>query len=121
MGSYLQGDESNCLVHLTAARLLWLEALDGWQQEDLMPSWSPSATAFVRRKRDGGKKCLVTQDGILRAEKQGKASLLGELCVAVSAERSAPSCPVLEARCLVGWVRNNSFSEAGCGEKTGLL
>lgn len=33
---------------------------------------------------------------------------------AVSAEKSAPSWPVLE----VGWVRNDSFSEVGCGEKT---
>lgn len=28
MGSYLQGGKSNFLVDLTAARLLWLEALD---------------------------------------------------------------------------------------------
>lgn len=63
----------------------------------------------------------MTQDGILRAEKWGKASLLRELCVAVSAEGSAPSCSVLEARCLVGWVTNDSFSEEGYREKTGLL
>lgn len=103
MGSYLQEDESNFFVDLTAARLLWHEALDGWQQENSMPSWSPSATAFVRReRRDGGKKCVMTWDDILREEKWDRASLLGELCVAASAEGSAPSCLVLEARCLVG-------------------
>lgn len=89
-GKLLAGRWSNFLVDLTMARLLWREALDGWQQEASMPSWPPSATAFVRgRKRDGGKKCLVTRDGVLRAEEWGKASLLGELCVAASAERSA--------------------------------
>lgn len=58
MGSYLQGGKSNFLVDLTAARLLWLEALDGWQQ-DSMPSWAPSTKAFVRGgKRNWGKNVL---------------------------------------------------------------
>lgn len=88
MGSYLQRD--NFLVDLTMARLLWCEALDGCHQEASMPSWPPSATAFVRGgKRDGVKKCLVMWDVVLRAEKWGKTSLLGELCVAASVERSA--------------------------------
>lgn len=55
MGSYLQEDESNFFVDLTAAGLLWREGLDGWQQENSMPSWSPSATAFVRNQRWGKK------------------------------------------------------------------
>lgn len=109
-------------MDIAAARLLWLEALDVWQQEDLMPSWPPSATAFVRgRERDGGKKHLDSWDGVFRAEKWGKASLLGELCVAASVQSSAPSCPVLEARCPLGLLGNDSFSEVGYGEKAGLL
>lgn len=98
MGSYLQEDKSN---------FLWMSLLPGvcgMKQEDLKSSWSPSATAFVREgKRDGGKKCLMTQDGILRAKNWGRASLLGELCVAASAERSAPCCPCVVSKVL-GWM-----------------
>lgn len=59
-----------------AAGLLQGQALNGWQQEDLTPTWPTSATAFIRGGKEMAKKSLVTQDSLLMAKNCGKASLI---------------------------------------------